>query len=347
MTGVSDANVPAAVGGDRQPISRRSENRNPHGGRCPRTGVNRYRIVLLFLLLAILWGTAFPAITAGLSYIPPVLFAAIRYDIAGLLMLAYAGYVGERLLPRTRGEVALIGIGGVMLIAGYHAFLFVGQSHTTSATAAVIVALAPVLTTAFARMLLPTGGLSWGGIAGMMFGFSGVVVLARPSRSDLLGSDTLAATLIFVAAFSFALGSVLTRLIDDELPIETMEAWSMLLGAVLLHLLSAALPGESFRSIEWTGEAIFALAYLAVGASAIGFLLYFALLSALGPVEINLVSYVVPVVATVIGWLWLGEPLLDPPTIAGFALIATGFVLIKRRAITAELPAVRRAISRP
>ncbi|ELY39520.1 DMT family transporter, partial [Halalkalicoccus jeotgali] len=84
--------------------------------------------------------------------------------------------------------------------------------------------------------------------------------------------------------------------------------------------------------------------YLAVVSSAVGFLLYFDLLERLGPIEINLVSYVVPVVTAIAGWLLLAEA-LDPATIGGFLIIFVGFCLIKRRQLVAELPAMRAAIT--
>ena len=83
---------------------------------------------------------------------------------------------------------------------------------------------------------------------------------------------------------------------------------------------------------------------MAVVSSALGFLLYFDLLERLGPIEINLVSYVVPIVAAIAGWLLLAET-LDPTTIVGFLIIFTGFCLIKRRQLAAELPAMRAAIT--
>jgi len=93
--------------------------------------------------------------------------------------------------------------------------------------------------------------------------------------------------------------------------------------------------GESVDGAPPMVEAA-ALAYLALAASAGGFLIYFDLLDRLGPIEINLVSYVAPVFAALAGFLFLGE-LIDLPTVAGFLVILTGFVLIKRRAIREEL----------
>jgi drug/metabolite transporter (DMT)-like permease len=300
----------------------------------------RYRNILLFCALAAVWGSAFMAIKAGLGtaaapayfYDAPVLFAAVRYDIAGLIMLGYAAWATDRWRPRATDEWLVVGVGAVFLIAGYHALLFVGELGTTSAAAAVIVSLSPVLTTAFARALLPEERLTVVGLVGMALGLVGVVVLARPDPSNLVGSQFEA--LVFGAAVCFALGSVLTRRLETELPIETMEAWSMVGGAALMHAVSFGL-NESVSGLP-SLRASLALGYLAVVASAAGFLVYFDLLERLGPIEINLVSYVAPVFAAFSGFLFLGE-VIDAPTVVGFLVILVGFVLIKRRAIREEL----------
>jgi drug/metabolite transporter (DMT)-like permease len=282
------------------------------------------------------------AIKAGLDYFPPVLFAAVRYDIAGIVMLAYAAYVLDDPFPRGRDQWAVVAVGAVLLIAAYHALLFVGEDvpTMTSAAAAVIVSLSPVLTTAFARALLPSERLSAAGVVGLLLGLVGVVVLSNPDPDNLLSGAAFAKLLVLGAAASFALGSVLTRRIDSDMPIESMEAWSMLGGALLMHLVSLGL-GESLAAVEWTNPAaLAALLYLSLGASALGFLVYFRLLDLLGPIEINLVSYVAPVFAALSAWALLGEwP--SWTTAGGFVLIFAGFLFIKWREIRDELPAVR------
>ncbi|SDM48321.1 Permease of the drug/metabolite transporter (DMT) superfamily [Halogranum gelatinilyticum] len=297
--------------------------------------MTRYRNVLLFAVLAALWGSAFMAIKAGLlAGIPPVLFAAVRYDIAGVIMLAYALVVLDDPLPRGRGQWALVTVGSVLLIAAYHALLFIGETdpNVNSAAAAVIVSLSPVLTTGFARGLLPKERLNAAGVVGLLLGLVGVAVLADLDPGNLLAGGVVAKLLVLGATASFALGSVLTRRIDAEMPIESMEAWSMLGGALLMHLLSLGL-GESPAAVAWFSfDVLWSLTYLSVGASAVGFLIYFDLLDRLGPIQINLVSYVAPVFAALSGWVVLNEE----PTVAtfgGFVLIFLGFLLLKRDAI--------------
>ncbi len=301
--------------------------------------MSRFRNLAWFLLLAAVWGSAFMAIKAGLAFFPPVLFAAVRYDIAGVMMLGYACWVLDDPIPRGRGEVALVVVGATLLIAGYHAFLFIGEADpaVTSASAAVIVSLSPVLTTGFARLFLPEERLELVGMAGLVLGLAGAIVLANPDPANLLAGGTVAKLLVLAAAASFALGSVLTRWLDATLPIESMEAWSMLGGAGLMHVISVGL-GESVADVVLTPVAVASLAYLAVAASAGGFLVYFDLLERLGPIEINMVSYVAPVFAALSGWLFLQEG-ITAATVAGFLLIVAGFGLLKRRAIAAEMAA--------
>ncbi len=304
----------------------------------------RFRNAILFVALAIAWGSAFTAIKAGLEFFPPVLFAALRYDLAGVLVLAYAAVATDRWRPRTSDEWLEVAVGGAFMIAAYHALLFVGEQGTTSAAAAIVVSLSPVLTTGFARAFLPDEGLTAVGVVGLLIGFVGVAVLSQPDPNDLLNERTVSLLLVFLAAAAFALGSVLTRRVDTDLPIETMEAWAMLVGAGLLHGISAAM-AESVADVEWTADAVLALGYLVVVASALGFLIYFDLLQRLGPIEINLVSYAAPVVAAATGLLFLEER----PTVAtavGFALILVGFVLLKREALRAELAGLRVAAER-
>ncbi|PSQ57264.1 EamA family transporter [Halobacteriales archaeon SW_7_71_33] len=299
----------------------------------------RVRNVLLFVVLAVVWGSAFTAIKAGLDFFPPVLFAAFRFDVAGVVMLGYAAFVTDRWRPRSREEWAVVAAGGSLMIAAYHAFLFVGEQGTTSAAAAIVVSLSPILTTGFARVLLPDERLTTTGLVGLLVGFVGVGVLSNPDPSNLFDARTVSLSLVFVAVACFALGSVLTRRADDDLPVETMEAWSMVLGAGLMHVASVGV-GESVGAVEWTGDALLALAYLAVVASSLGFLIYFTLLERLGPIEINLVSYAAPVAAAATGFVVLNERPTSY-TVAGFLLILVGFSLIKRRELQSELSSLR------
>ncbi|WP_254538011.1 DMT family transporter [Halomarina litorea] len=291
--------------------------------------MSRLRPVALFLSLGLLWGLSFPAITVGLSALDPLFFAATRYDVAAVALLAYAVFGTERWRPTGRDDVLAVLAGGVFLVAG-NSLLFVGQQTTTSGVAAIIYSLIPILTTVFAFLLLADERLSRTGLLGVCFGLVGVVIIARPEPGNPLAAGVVGKLLILAAAASVALGSVLIRRLSPSLDDAGLTGWSMLAGAVFLHVGSLA-TGESVPG-ALSPAVLTAVVYLGTLATAVAFLIYFHLLGTYGPLQSNLVSYVVPVVATVAGALLLDEP-ITPLTVVGFAVILLGFVLLQRRSL--------------
>ena len=104
------------------------------------------RDILLFTGLAFAWGTSFAAIEVGLATLPPILFAALRFDIAALLFAVAVVVLGQRWKPRTPADWVLIAVGGGLLIGGHYAFLFIGQSYVSSGVAAIVLSLTPIVT---------------------------------------------------------------------------------------------------------------------------------------------------------------------------------------------------------
>lgn len=291
---------------------------------------NRLRNISFFALLALVWGTSYPAIEIGLQSLPPILFAALRYDLASVALFGYVLATGAtRWRPATRAEWQLVAIGGTLLIGVHYALLFVGQSYVPSAIGAVMMSFVPVLTPALAVPLLKKR-LSPPEVGGLAIGLIGVVIVANPGEG--FGGRLLGVGLLFVSAVSFAFGSVLTARFDVSLPLPAMQAWMTLIGAGVLHLSSAAYERSAFSVLAARPglEVLIALSYLALFASAGGFLLYFDLLSELGPSEVSLVSYLVPVVAAASGWLAFGETISSASTI-GFCVIFVGFALLELR----------------
>ena len=194
----------------------------------------------------------------------------------------------------------------------------------------------PVLTAGFSRLLLPSERVGSVEPVGLLVGFLGVGLVAHPDPSNLLATDSIAPGFVLLAAVCVALGSVVVQRTDSDLPAEGTVAWSTALGAVVLHAISLGLPSESVADVTFSPGAVVTVGYLAVFASAIGYVIYFDLLDRLGAIEINLVSYTVPIFAALSGWLVLGES-IDALAGVGFAVIFVGFLLVKRRALGRKL----------
>jgi len=295
-----------------------------------------YRNAGLFVLLSFLWGTSFMAIKAGLEFFPPVLFAAFRYDIAGVVLLGYAAVSTDYWRPRTRADWLTVFVGSTLIIALYNGFLFIGQQGVTSGVAAILIAMNPILATGFSRAFLPSERLAPLGVVGLLLGFVGVGIVSWPTADGLLAADVAAQGFVLLAAVCVALGSVLVQRVDSDISTVGMVAWSNALGAVVLHGISIGIPSESLSQVVVSTGGVLALGYLAVLASAVGYVIYFDLLGRLGAIEINLVSYAVPMFAALSGWLVLGET-LEISAVLGFVIISAGFVLLKREAIAEQI----------
>jgi drug/metabolite transporter (DMT)-like permease len=295
---------------------------------------SRYRTLVLFLLTAVFFGGTFASIKVGLAVIPPVFFAALRFDIGGVLLLAYAIVRIDDWRPHTRADWGAVLAAAALFLIANNVFLFLGQQYTSSAIAAVMYSFSPLLTPIFALVLLENERLSRTGIVGIVLGFVGIAIVASPDPGNL-SSDVVGMGLVLLAAVSVALGGVVVRRVDPPMSSVGMTAWAMIISAPTIHVLSAAL-GESVSYAQWTSTTLLALAYIGVFATAIAYTTYFELLDLVGPIKVSLTTYVVPVVAATIGWMLLGEP-ITVTMIVGFVFIFTGFVLLERQTFTDEL----------
>ncbi|WP_306058148.1 DMT family transporter [Natronococcus wangiae] len=290
-----------------------------------------YQDAVLFSILALCWGTSFVAIEVGLEYVPPLLFAGLRYALAGVIVLGYAAVVTDRLRPVDRAEWLAVGVAGVFVIALYHALLYVGELYVPGAIAATIASTAPILTAAFAGAVLPEERFAPAGAVGLVLGLLGVIAVVQPSPTGLETEVLLGAGLVFGAASAFAIGTVLVRPIDAALPVETLQAWAMLVGGAVL-LLAAPLRGESVGAIDVTPSALLSFAYLTLVSSVFAFFLYFELLDRAGATQVALVGYAEPAVAIGVSRLVLGY-VVDSLAVVGLFTILAGFAAIKRRAL--------------
>jgi len=290
--------------------------------------VSRSYATALFAVLATMWGLSFPAISVGLEHLPPLLFAAFRYDTAAVLLLGYAAVAVDDWRPAGRNDLEAVVWGGLFLVAG-NGLLFIGQQTVPSGVAAILQALVPILTALWALALLGER-LSAVGAVGVAVGFLGVGLIVQPDPGNLLAGDTVGRLIVLGQVASVSLGGVLVDRAAPSMERVAMTGWAMLLGGVVLHALSLS-AGETTPATA-APAALGAVVYLGVFSTALAFVIYFTLLERRGAFEASLVAYLVPLVATVAGVVLLGET-VGPLSLAGFLVVFVGFALLKRRAL--------------
>nr|WP_276272287.1 DMT family transporter [Halomicroarcula sp. GDY20] len=288
-------------------------------------------------LVSLLFGGNFVAVKAGLSYLPPLLFVAFRFDVAAVALLGYVLVTRSRddLLPRTRGDLAGILATGVLALGLTNALLFVGQQGASSAVGAILFSLNPILTPVFAALLLRDERLSRRGAVGLLLGLVGVALVVNPDPATIADGG-VAKLLLFAAAVAGALGTVLVRRSGGELSSTVRTAWALPFAAALCHTASLR-AGESVAGVVWAPAAVAALLYVGVLAGAVAYVVYFGLLDTAGATHTNVVFYAVPLVSTLGGWALLGEA-VAPPAAVGFLVVFAGFAVLGSESLSLPAP---------
>src|SRR5256885_13954968 len=168
----------------------------------------RGKALVAYLVVCVFWGSTYLAIKVGVGELPPFLFAGLRFLVAGLLLLAVALALGDK-LPRQRSDWRTQAIVGVLLLAGGNAFVVWAEQYTSSGTASIFV-VTVALWMAFFDAVIPggSGELGWRVIAGLVLGFLGTGLLVGANPAEILRADLRGPIALTCASASWSLGSV-------------------------------------------------------------------------------------------------------------------------------------------
>ena len=308
------------------------------------TGVGARRPVLSWIALAVVyvaWGSTYLAIRVGVGHMPPLLFAGIRYVVAGALLYPIAVRVTAggrgsgpcRARPGVRAWLAGAAVGILLLSAGNGGVTF-AERTLPSGFAAVLVATVPLWMIVFAWPMQHQH-VTWRSAAGLVLGLAGVAILVGSGTASGRISGVL---IVLAAAAAWGFGSVLSHRLPLPGHALLAAAIEMLAGGVAL-LAVAAGTGE-FSHVQWSSipaASWIALAYLIGPGSILAFTAYGYALSHLPVTTVSTYAYVNPVVAVLAGIVILGEPLTWREGV-GAALVVGSVVIILHRSRSAARP---------
>jgi drug/metabolite transporter (DMT)-like permease len=306
--------------------------------------LQRLKTLLAFAIIYFVWGSTFLAIRVGVREVPPFLLAGIRFSAAGIVLYTWMRARGTA-SPAFR-EWASAWLLAVLIFVLDYGLLFWAEQRVPSGMAAVMMATIPAF---MAILMLRTQRLTLRLGLALLVGTGGVIILV--SRSVGFGEgpiNTSGALALVVAAISWSLASVLTRkLALPESKVMSSGA-QMLAGGVLLTL-TAAMLGEfrGFHIQAVSSDAWFALAYLILAGSVIGFTAYVWLIHHESPTKVGTYAYVNPLVAVLVGY-FLGGEALGARTVLGTFLVLISVVVITttpKKKVESE-PSVKPADSR-
>jgi drug/metabolite transporter (DMT)-like permease len=286
-----------------------------------------WKILLAFAIIYFVWGSTFLAIRVGVHEVPPFLLAGIRFFVSGIVLYGWMRLKGAP--PPSRTEWASATLLGALIFLVDYGCLFWAEQRVPSGIAAVVLATIPVFITLLEISFLHTQRLTVRLGLALLAGLCGVAVLTVPSFSfGEVPINRAGALALLVASFTWSVATILTRRLTLPSSKPMSAAAQMLTGGAQLFVL-AALSGEfaGFYLQAVSAKAWFALLYLIVAGSIVGFTAYVWLLHHESPTKVGTYAYVNPVVAVALGYFAGGEA-VGPRTLLGALLVLISVITI-------------------
>ena len=283
------------------------------------------KALIAYLVVCVFWGSTYLAIKVGVTELPPFLFAGLRFLVAGLVLLTLARAFGDP-LPR-RGDWRTLAIVGLLLLAGGNAFVVWSEQYIGSGIASIFVVTVAMWTALF-DAIIPGGSsdLDWRIVAGLLLGFLGTMLLVGATPAEILAADKRGPIALTIASASWSLGTVYAKRHPTQASPYMGAAFQMIVGGSAVALIGTLL-GEWAR---WhlSTRGVGAIAYLVVFGSVLGYTAYSYALRHASATIVGTYAYVNPVIAVILGWLLLHEP-VHARTFIAMSMILVAVVWIQ------------------
>jgi drug/metabolite transporter (DMT)-like permease len=279
----------------------------------------RSLLVAAFVFVSVVWGTTYLGIRVALESYPPFFLGAVRFLVAGGVLVVAARTRGQR-MPTSREWCSACFTGVLFFVVG-NGLVNVAEQSLSSGLASVLVATMPLWTTIFGHLFGTQA--SPREIGGVLLGIAGVVIL---NLGGDLRANSPAAVVGLLAPMGWALGSVASQ----RLPMPTgmmRTGAQMLMGGLAMLLVSL---GLHERLGQQTPRAGLALAYLCIFGSLAGFTAYSYMLRHTRPAVASSYAYVNPIIAVVLGTAMAHEA-FGVESAVGAIVILAAVVLVQKR----------------
>jgi drug/metabolite transporter (DMT)-like permease len=299
---------------------------------------SRSAVILAFATIYLVWGSTYLGIRVAVETMPPFLMAGMRFLVAGLLIFGFLMARGAAWpTPRQWKDQA---IAGTFLLLGGNAVVSWCELRTPSGITSLVLGASP-LSMVLVEWLRPGGKRpTMGLLVGVALGICGIYLLLRPdSIPEGYRPPAIDIVALVLSSLSWWLGSLYSKHASSGAPLLMGSAMQMLAGSCSM-LLTGLLLGEGtalhFSSIS--SHSWWAFSYLVIVGSVVAFPVYGWLLGHSTPARVSTFAYVNPVVAVLLGWLILGEPMNLRIIMAAAVIIGAVAVITIERSRTSTKP---------
>jgi drug/metabolite transporter (DMT)-like permease len=284
--------------------------------------------LISFIILSLIWSSTWVVLKVGLYSLPPFLAAGIRFSMAFIILYFYARLKGVQLPDTLRSHLFLVLFGALNFTGGY-AFVYWGQQYIASGLGSVLFSVMPFYVLIFSIWLLPEDKINFIKFAGVLLGFSGVVIIFWDQlQINELHNRAMWGMLAVVTAPIFStFGTILGKKARKHYDPIALVTFPMLYASIVFYILSIIFEQES--SVLFDFYAVFSLFYLSILGTAVAFAIYFWMLKSNSAVMMSMITFVTPPLALVWGWILLDEP-VTYLLVVGLVSILAGIFLVRK-----------------
>jgi drug/metabolite transporter (DMT)-like permease len=284
------------------------------------------KAIIAWLNVCLIWGTTYLVIRIGVGHMPPMLFAGIRWVIAGVIFIALLKWQGKP-LPRAK-ELIHLAVVGLALIGFGNGLVVFSEQWIPSGLAALLITTVPFFMVGI-ESFLPKGprlnatiltGLIMGLVGGCLIFGEDIKYLADPN--NLIGVLGLLGAVVF-----WSIGSLYSKYVKVDVNPLMGASVQMLIAGIFLSVIGISIGEIPRLHFEFNG--LLALAYLVIVGSFIGYTSYIYAIAKLPLSLVSTYAYINPVIALFLGWIILDEKLNFQIAIAAAVIIAGVFIVKK------------------
>lgn len=294
-------------------------------------------VVALALLCCFLWGSAFPSIKIGYQLFQigteatasQILFAGIRFTLAGLLVVVIYSIASRKLIFPKKGSWKMIGLVAMLQTVMQYFFFYIGLAHTTGVKASIIEGAHVFIAIIFACLLFRQEKMTKAKGLGCIIGFTGVVLINLTDSSQLAGGFCLNGEgFLLIACVAYALSSIFIKIFSEKESPVVISGYQFLLGGLIMMLAGGIMGGEIHPS---GGAAYVLLLYLAM-ISAIAYSVWGVLLKYNPVSRISIFGFSNPIFGVILSAVVLREAASIPwaQSLAALTLVSAGIFLVNK-----------------
>ena len=290
------------------------------------------RILFPFIALCLIWGSTWYFIKISLNAgMPPFFGVGFRFFLSGLLFFLIIAFQ-KKSIPLSKQAMKLYLSFGLLNFALSYGITYWATQYIYSSISSILWGLFPLFTSVMAHFMLSgdeNEKLTTNKLLALFLGFIGMVFIGSNQSIDLQSQSFFAILVLVGAIIIAAWPSVLYKKHNDVVGPYQMNAVCQTLTGVIMLSLSYLLK-EDLTVMIWDNQLIFASVYLVIFGGVISWGIYFWLYQHLSVTQVTYVAIFPPIVAIILGWIFLNE-VLSAKEIIGTAFILGSSVLIYRK----------------